>query len=80
MGPRWRMHYPARVDSMLVDAGLRVRRRTTVGFGPFTVRSKRVLGEDRERRLNAMLSGLAADRLPFLRRRGWHYVVLADRP
>ncbi len=80
MGPRWRMHYPAQVDSMLVDAGLRVRRRTTVGFGPFTVRSRRIVGEDRGRRLDRMLSGLAADRLPFLRRRGWHYVVLADRP
>ena len=80
MGPRWRMHYPAQVDSLLADAGLRVGRRSTVGFGPFTVRSRKILGEDRGRHLDRMLNGLAAERLPFLRRRGWHYVVLAHRP
>jgi SAM-dependent methyltransferase len=80
MGPRWRMHYPAQVDSLLADAGLLVGRRSTVGFGPFTVRSRKILGEDRGRHLDQMLNGLAAERLPFLRRRGWHYVVLAHRP
>jgi hypothetical protein len=74
------MHYPAQVDSLLADAGLRVGRRSTVGFGPFTVRSRKLLGDESGRRLDRRLSGLAADRLPFLRRRGWHYVVLATAP
>lgn len=80
MGPRWRMHFPGRVDSMLAAAGLRVRRRTTVGFGPFSIRGHGILADDRGRRLDRTLNALAAERLPFLRRLGWHYVVLAERP
>ena len=80
MGPRWRMHFPGRVDSMLAAAGLQVRRRTTIGFGPFSIRGHGIIADDRGRRLDRTLSALAAERLPFLRRLGWHYVVLADRP
>ena len=65
---------------MLAAAGLQVKRRTTIGYGPFSIRGRTILADDRGRSLDRSLGALAAERLPFLRGLGWHYVVLADRP
>lgn len=77
MGPRWRMLFTRQVDGMIAAAGLRIERRTTVGYGPFTVRGRAVLSEARGRRVHRALTAASRQRLPFLRRMGWHYLVLA---
>lgn len=79
MGPRWRMLFRRQVDAMIAAAGLRIERRTTIGYGPFTVRGKAVLSEERGRSLHRALTAASRERLPFLRRVGWHYMVLARR-
>jgi SAM-dependent methyltransferase len=74
-----RLHTPRRVDRMLVDAGLQPVRRTTVGFGPFTVLWRPVLGDRAGLLLDHRLGRLAERRVPRLRRTGWHYVVCARK-
>lgn len=74
-----RLYTPARVDRMLVSAGLEPRRRATVGFGPFTVLWRPALGDRLGYRLHLWLEGLSCRRFPRLRRHGWHYVVSAQR-
>lgn len=79
-GLRWRMHLPRQVDAMVTRGGLRVRRRTTLGFGPFTLRDRAAMSDAHGLRVHRLLSALAQDRLPLLRRMGWHYLLLAQRP
>ena len=67
------------MNEIVTANGMRIERRTTVGYGPFTVRGRAVMNEARGRRLHHALSALARERLPFLRRMGWHYLVLARR-
>ena len=73
------MHFARRVNGIVSSNGLRIERRTTVGYGPFTVRGRALMNEDRSRRVHYSLDALARGRLPFLRRMGWHYLVLARR-
>lgn len=74
-----RLYTPARVDGWLVAAGLRPERRTTIGFGPFTFFWRPVLRDETGRRLEVRLDRLSARRATWLRRHGWHYLVLARR-
>jgi SAM-dependent methyltransferase len=74
-----RLHTPARVDRMVVAAGLEPERRTTVGFGPFTVFWRPVFGDRAGHALARWLGRLAENAVPQLRRTGWHYVVCARR-
>jgi SAM-dependent methyltransferase len=74
-----RLHTPGRVDRWLVAAGLEPERRTTIGFGPFTVFWRPVLRDRTALRLHRGLDHLAAHRVPRLRRYGWHYLVSARR-
>jgi SAM-dependent methyltransferase len=74
-----RLHTPGRVDSWLVAAGLEPERRTTIGFGPFTVFWRPVLRDRTALRLHLGLDHLAERRVPRLRRCGWHYLVSARR-
>ena len=67
-------HAPHEVDRMLSGAGVRVARRTTVGYGPFTVLSRPVLPERVGAALHQRLHRSAADHAR-LRGAGWHYVV-----
>ncbi len=71
------LHTPAEVDRMLLSAGLQPTRRTTVGFGPFTL-----LERSGSERLGLWLHrglGRLAWRVPRLRGAGWHYLVCAGR-
>lgn len=72
-----RLHSPSTVDRMLIAAGLEPERRKTLGFGPFTVLRRPILGDRLGLRLHRWLQGLADRGMPGLRRTGWHYVVSA---
>ena len=74
-----RLYTPGRVDRWLVAAGLEPERRTTVGFGPFTVFWRSVLPDRTSLRLQRGLDHLAERRFPRLRRCGWHYLVSARK-
>ena len=74
-----RLHTPGRVDRWLVAVGLEPERRTTVGFGPFTVFWRPVLPDRTALRLERGLDQLAERGIPHLRRHGWHYLVSARR-
>lgn len=67
-------HLPREVDEMLAGAGIAVARRTTVGYGPFTLMGRRLLPDRAGTRLHEGLEQSAA-RSPRLRGSGWHYVV-----
>ena len=67
-------HLPEEIDAMLAPAGVDVVRRTTIGYGPFTVMSRRALPDGLGRTLDERLQRAAADR-PRLRGAGWHYLV-----
>lgn len=67
-------HLPGEVDEMLAAAGIAVVRRTTVGYGPFTVMGRRSLPDSLGRALDERLQRAAADRVR-LRAVGWHYLV-----
>jgi SAM-dependent methyltransferase len=74
-----RLYTPGRVDRWLVAAGLEPERRTTVGFGPFTVFWRPVLHDRTSVRLHRGLDHLAERRVPRLRRHGFHYLVSARK-
>ena len=74
------LHLPSHVDRLLVAAGVRPARRTTVGFGPFTFLGRAVLSEPATLRLHLRLTALRGQRMPWLRWVGWHYLVAARKP
>lgn len=74
-----RRHSPRQVNRALVAAGLEPGRWTTVGFGPFTFRSRSFLGDRLGLRLHFWQRELARRGVPGFRRAGWHYVVSARR-
>ena len=78
-GPSPRRHSPSNVDRMLVAAGMEPERWKTLGFGPFTVLHRPILGGRLGVSLHRWLQGLADRGMPGLRRAGWHYVVSARR-
>lgn len=67
-------HSPREVDALLAGAGVAAIRRTTIGYGPFTVLGRELLpgrlGVAVDERLQ-----LACARHPRLRGAGWHYLV-----
>jgi predicted ATP-grasp superfamily ATP-dependent carboligase/ubiquinone/menaquinone biosynthesis C-methylase UbiE len=67
-------HAPHEVDEMLAGVGVRVTRRTTIGYGPFTVLCRPVLPERAGAALHERLQRSAAEHAR-LRGGGWHYVV-----
>jgi ubiquinone/menaquinone biosynthesis C-methylase UbiE len=67
-------HAPREVDAMLAGEGLVVVRRTTVGYGPFTVMGTLLLPDRIGTSLHERLESSARER-PRLRGTGWHYVV-----
>jgi predicted ATP-grasp superfamily ATP-dependent carboligase/ubiquinone/menaquinone biosynthesis C-methylase UbiE len=74
-----RLHRPDQIDLMLRAAGAEPRRRTTVGFGPFTFLGRPLVGDATGLRLHGWLERASADRAPALRRLGWHYLVAAQK-
>lgn len=67
-------HRAEEVDGLLADAGITVERRTTIGYGPFTVMGRRILPDGLGRIVDERLQGAALDH-PRLRRVGWHYLA-----
>ncbi|MGI8559443.1 MAG: class I SAM-dependent methyltransferase [Solirubrobacteraceae bacterium] len=67
-------HLPAEVDEMLAGAGIAVARRTTVGYGPFTVMDRSLLPDSVGTGLHERLERYAGGH-PRLRGSGWHYVA-----
>jgi ubiquinone/menaquinone biosynthesis C-methylase UbiE len=76
-GPNPRRHSPSTVDRMLLAAGLEPQRSKTLGFGPFTVLRRPILGDRLGLALHRWLQRLADRGTPGLRRAGWHYLVSA---
>lgn len=62
------------VDALLAAAAVTVVRRTTVGYGPFTILGRRALPGLAETRLHTALQ-LAGKRHARLRTTGWHYIA-----
>jgi ubiquinone/menaquinone biosynthesis C-methylase UbiE len=73
-GPPAHLHRASDIDALLDRATVTVVRRTTVGYGPFTVLGRRALPDAAATRLHEILQR-AGDRHPRLRGAGWHYVV-----
>lgn len=73
-GPVAQRHLPREVDDMLRQAGIAVVRRTTIGYGPFTVLDRPALPNRLGSALHARLER-AAPAHPRLRGVGWHYLV-----
>jgi hypothetical protein len=74
-----RLYSPRRVDRWLLAAGLEPERRTTVGFGPFTIFWRSAFSDHTSVRIDRGLDQLAERRVPRLRRYGWHYLVSARK-
>ena len=79
-GYLFRLHTPSQVDRLLTAAGLEPLRRTTIGFGPFTIFGRPVLGDRFGLILHRRLERLAEAAVPQLRRMAWHYIVAARKP
>jgi 2-polyprenyl-3-methyl-5-hydroxy-6-metoxy-1,4-benzoquinol methylase len=73
-GAQSHRHDAAEVDALLAGAAITVLRRTTVGYGPFTILGRRALPEVAGTRLHHALQ-LAGERHPRLRGTGWHYIA-----
>jgi len=70
----------ASVDRMLVEAGLRKRAGTSVGFGPFSLMRHPALPAGWTVPAHERLQRIADAGVPGVRGGGAHYVVVADRP
>ncbi|MGH3262536.1 MAG: methyltransferase domain-containing protein [Trebonia sp.] len=71
-------HSPRQVDELLARAGIRTARRTTVGYGPFTVVGRPLLPDPVSVALHKRLQHTAAGH-PRLRATGWHYMVVGTK-
>jgi ubiquinone/menaquinone biosynthesis C-methylase UbiE len=67
-------HEAGEVDALLAGAAVTVVRRTTVGYGPFTILGRRALPEVAGTRLHNLLQQ-AGERHARLRGTGWHYIA-----
>ena len=74
------LHYPAQFDRLVAGAGLEKRKSRSVGFGEFTFLGARLLPDAGSVALHRRLQRLADRGIPFLRRAGMNYMVLATRP
>jgi 2-polyprenyl-3-methyl-5-hydroxy-6-metoxy-1,4-benzoquinol methylase len=80
-GFQTKRHYPGEVNRLIASCYLKKIKSCTVGFGPFTFFSKRLLNDAIGIKLHRRLQ-LLASRKGFspLRWTGSHYVVLAAKP
>jgi predicted ATP-grasp superfamily ATP-dependent carboligase/ubiquinone/menaquinone biosynthesis C-methylase UbiE len=77
--PRARTHDPEALDRLLRAAGLQAVKRTSLGFGPFSLFGKKLLSERASLAAHERLQRLADRDLPLLRSTGAHLVVLAQK-
>lgn len=75
-----RLDFPARIERLLHDGGMRTIERRTVGFGPMSFLGKEIFDQQRGMRIDERLQGLADRGVPVLQWTGWHYVVRARKP
>jgi SAM-dependent methyltransferase len=73
------LHFPSRIDRMLLESSLQPLARRTVGFGPLSFLGRRVLSERRSVLVNGRLQALADRGVPGFRLTGWHYLVRARK-
>jgi SAM-dependent methyltransferase len=73
-------HRLAEFDAILTRAGLELLKRSTFGFGPFTMFGLPVTSARAGIRLNARLQRLADQGMPGFRSAGAQYLVLARAP
>jgi ubiquinone/menaquinone biosynthesis C-methylase UbiE len=73
-------HGLAEFDAILKSAGLELLKRSTFGFGPFTMFSRPMTSARAGIRLNARLQRLADQGMPGFRSAGAQYLVLARAP
>jgi len=73
-------HRLAEFDAILERAGLELLKRSTFGFGPFTMFGRPVTSARAGIRLNARLQRLADQGMPGFRSAGAQYLVLARAP
>jgi SAM-dependent methyltransferase len=78
-GAQSTLHRPLVVDELLASVDLKPARRATIGFGPFTFLGRSLVADAAARRLDDRLRELSRERLPVLRRTGWHYLVAAQK-
>lgn len=71
-------HAPDEIDAMLRRAGVTPRRRTAVGFGPFTFLGHPALSDSLGSALDRRLERFAGES-GRLRLRGWHYIVAGSK-
>jgi SAM-dependent methyltransferase len=75
-----RLHFPSRIDRMLLESSLQPAARRTVGFGPLSFLGRPLLSESRSVRVNGRLQALSDRGAPGLKLTGWHYLVRARKP
>jgi len=68
------------IQGMLEDAGLRIVRCVTFGFGPFTFFGRETLHDAAALRLNRRLQGWADQGVPGIRSVGAQHLILAQAP
>jgi ubiquinone/menaquinone biosynthesis C-methylase UbiE len=78
--PHARTHDPGRLEQALRAAGLETVKRTSLGFGPFSLFGKKLLSDRAELVAHERLQRLADREVPLLRSTGAHLVVLAQKP
>jgi lactoylglutathione lyase len=77
--PGYRQHWPRQVRRLLAGAGFSEVESRTVGFGPFTIWGRTVIGDRRGIVLHERLQSLADRGVPIVRWAGWHHLVSARR-
>jgi predicted ATP-grasp superfamily ATP-dependent carboligase/ubiquinone/menaquinone biosynthesis C-methylase UbiE len=78
--PRARSHDARQLHELMRAAGLETVRRSTIGFGRFSLMGYPLFSEHRDRLLHRRLQSLADRGWPILRSTGAHHVILARKP
>jgi ubiquinone/menaquinone biosynthesis C-methylase UbiE len=78
-GPLAKTHDASRMDALLRSAGLEPVKRSSVGFGPFSLFGRKLLSERADFAVHHRLQQLADLDWPVLRSTGLYHVILARR-
>ena len=73
------LHFPRRINRFVREAGLQLRARRTIGFGPLTFLGRPLFSDAKAVRVHHRLQALADRGTPGLRFTGWHYLVRATK-
>jgi ubiquinone/menaquinone biosynthesis C-methylase UbiE len=78
--PRARCHDARRLHQLMGAAGLETVRRSTIGFGRFSLMGRPLFSDERDRLLHRRLQSLADRGWPIFRSTGAHHLILARKP